>query len=100
MLLGSRDAKSKILLLWNLGDTRNGKAEMDPGGRPAETAFRIAGTLSFHMFLLFLSHLNSILLLATPLPQPGFLEVPAAQDKTCSAPAVATGVSFQADILD
>ncbi|PKU35966.1 cytosolic phospholipase a2 epsilon-like [Limosa lapponica baueri] len=37
---------------------------------------------------------------ATPLPQPGFVEVPAAQGKTCSAPAVAIGVPFQADILD
>ena len=34
LLLGGREVESKILFLWNLGDTRNGKAEMDPGGRP------------------------------------------------------------------
>lgn len=100
LLLGSRGVKSKILLLWSWGDARNGKAEMDPCGRPPETAFRITGTLSFHIFLLFPSHLNSVLLLATCLPQLGFIEVPTAQDKTCSAPAVAIGVPFQADTLD
>lgn len=100
LLLGSREVKSKILLLWSWGDARNGKAEMDPCGRPPETAFRITGTLSFHIFLLFPSHLNSVLLLATCLPQLGFIEVPTAQDKTCSAPAVAIGVPFQADTLD
>lgn len=73
---------------------------MDPGGRPPETAFMTAWTLSFHMFLLLLSHLNSILSLATPLLRPGFVEVLTAQDKTYSAPAVAIGVPFQADVLD
>ena len=67
---------------------------MDPGGRSPETPLGMSGTLSFHMLLLFLSHLKSILSLETPLPQPGFVEVQAAQNKTCSALAVAILVCF------
>lgn len=54
MFLGSMEVKSKILLFWNLGDTINGKVEIDPDGGPPEAAFRIPGTLSFHMILLLL----------------------------------------------
>lgn len=49
--------------------------QVDPDGGPSDTAIRIAGTGSFCMFLLFLSPLNAILLLATPLSQLGFVEV-------------------------
>lgn len=100
MLFGSRDVKSKILLLRNLRDTRNGKAEMDPGGRSPETEFRIAGTFKFQIVSIILLSLKFCSVTSNSPPLARVRRDPAVQDKTCSAPAVAVGVPFQADTLD